>query len=70
MFEARLPSAVALVITAIGAISILGIVTIFNMARNPQSTAAIKELFFATYGLIFSLLILGLISIALIRYFF
>jgi hypothetical protein len=57
-----------MVITAIVAICILGAIAFICIACNTQSAAAIKELFFAGFGLIFFLLLLGFGAIALIRY--
>jgi hypothetical protein len=59
-----------MIMTAIGVMCVLGAVAFICIACNPQGAPAIKELFYAGFGLIFFLLILGFTAIALIHYFF
>jgi hypothetical protein len=69
MSETLLSLAGGMVITAIVAISILGVTAFFSLSRNPQSAPAIKEIFFPSFGLILTLLFIGFAAIALIHYF-
>ncbi|MFA6262855.1 MAG: hypothetical protein WCW33_04370 [Candidatus Babeliales bacterium] len=69
MSETLLSLAAGMVMTAIVAISILGVTAFFSLSRNPQSAPAIKEIFFPSFGLILTLLFIGFAALALINYF-
>jgi hypothetical protein len=70
MSEPILSLAGGMIMTAIGAMCVLGAIAFICIACNPQSAPAIKELFYSGFGLIFFLLLLGFTAITLIHYFF